>query len=307
MIPCFSANKGLGGVGLCFFSLLLFSSCITTQQDLVGLQEQIRTIDAEVNGIEKSMESTLSGSLDVKLRSIRENQAEAGDDIDKIRREIQDLVGRVEENAYLTRRTVERDISDQDRIKTGLADLNQRVAHLEADMRHLYEYLDLEPPVVSEKQDMEDAAPENSGTVLQTPSADQQTVSPERELYDSMLAMFRAEQYEEAIEGFRGFLNTYPKSDLADNAQFWIGECFMSLKQHEQALIAYQEVIKKYPKGNKVPNAMLRQAAAFLEMGEKDSAKILLRRIAKRYPETKEAQIAGKKIKTLDQANVNPQ
>ena len=74
----------------------------------------------------------------------------------------------------------------------------------------------------------------------------------------------------------------------------------MSLKQHEQALIAYQDVIKKYPKGNKVPNAMLRQAAAFLEMGEKDSAKILLRRITKRYPKTREAQIAEKKIKTLN-------
>ena len=91
----------------------------------------------------------------------------------------------------------------------------------------------------------------------------------------------------------------YPKSDLADNAQFWIGECHMSLEQYEQAILAYQEVIKKHPKGNKVPNAMLRQAVAFAEIKDKTSAKLLLKKVIKEYPNSSEAQIARAKLKTL--------
>jgi tol-pal system protein YbgF len=121
----------------------------------------------------------------------------------------------------------------------------------------------------------------------------------EIELYDSALAAFRGERYEQAMEGFREFLGTYPESDRADNAQFWIGECFMSLKQYEQAILAYQKVIKNYPQGNKVANAMLRQAIAFLELKDKTSAKLLMKRIITTYPNSSEADIAEKKLETI--------
>jgi tol-pal system protein YbgF len=118
-------------------------------------------------------------------------------------------------------------------------------------------------------------------------------------LYDYSLAAFREDRYEKAMEGFREFLAAYPKSDRGDNAQFWIGECYMALKQYEQAILAYQKVIKNYPTGNKVANAMLRQAIAFLEIKDKTSATLLLKRIIKNYPNSSEADIAKKKLETL--------
>ena len=103
-------------------------------------------------------------------------------------------------------------------------------------------------------------------------------------------------------------MKSYPNSDRGDNAQFWIGECYMALKQYEQAILAYDKVVKNYPKGNKVANAMLREAMAFLELKDqksglpkpdKTSATLLLKMIIKNYPNSSEADIAKKKLDTI--------
>ena len=122
---------------------------------------------------------------------------------------------------------------------------------------------------------------------------------PDQTLYDINMDIYRKEKYEEAIVGFKNFLKKYPTSTLADNAAFWIGESYMSLKQYEQAILAFQKVIKTYPRGNKVPNATLRQALAFYELNDKTSAKLLLRKLIKNYPKSNEAKIAGSKLKTM--------
>ena len=132
-----------------------------------------------------------------------------------------------------------------------------------------------------------------------SPCLEKKAVSPEEELYNSALTAYKGGNYEKAITGFEGFLKKYHRSKLADNAQFWIGECYMSLNRYEQAILAYQNVLKKYPKGNKVPNAMLRQAIAFQQIKDKMSYKVILERIIKKYPRSNEAKIARTRLKGI--------
>jgi TolA-binding protein len=58
-------------------------------------------------------------------------------------------------------------------------------------------------------------------------------------------------------------LKRFPKSDNADNAQFWIGEIYYRQKWYETAILEYQKVIENYPKGNKVQASLLKQGFAF--------------------------------------------
>ncbi|MBW2168713.1 MAG: tol-pal system protein YbgF, partial [Deltaproteobacteria bacterium] len=225
-----------------------------------------------------------SADLNSRLKAIRESQAEIVSEFDKVREEVQELSGRFEVSAQMTKRTVERDTTEQDVMKAGLADLNKRIAALEKDTKKIKEYLRLEVP---------------PGAAQQTTVPKEKPVSPEKLLYDITHATYREGRYEEAIEGFKDFLKKYPGSDLADNAQFWIGECYMTLKQFEKAILSYQEVIKKYPNGNKVPNAMIRQALAFYEIKDKTSSRLLLKKVIKKYPNSNEAKIAKAKLKTM--------
>ena len=113
------------------------------------------------------------------------------------------------------------------------------------------------------------------------------------------VALIGQGRFDEAMEGFKRFLDRYPKSELADNAQYWIGECYMALKKYDRAIAAYEDVKKKYPEGNKVPDAMLKQAMAFLEKGDEISTRILLKRIVSAFPESDQAKVAEQRLETL--------
>jgi tol-pal system protein YbgF len=164
-------------------------------------------------------------------------------------------------------------------------------------VRHQQEYLGLEPRRVTVGQSPGGTAGDEGKAV--SVAVPKGLPPKEVERYDSALASFKRGNYEEAMGAFRAFLKSYPKSDRADNAHFWIGECHMALKQYEQAILAYQEVIKRYPNGNKVPNALLRQAIAFLEIKDETSTRLLLNRVIKDYPNSNEARIAKATLDNL--------
>lgn len=278
------------------FSILAFSSCVT-QEEYRRTSDEIISLNRRINKLEETIDAKLGGDIESRLRPVQSKQAEAGAEMDEMRKEIQILSGRVEESDHIVKRVVERDLSEQDAMQASLVLLSQKMTELEAMVKYQHEYLGLEP--LAAQKALEKGAVEKKETGLKPPGIVKEPKSKELGLYDRSLVLFKEGRYEDAKEGFKRFLKTYPKSDRADNAQFWIGECLMSLKQYEQAILAYQEVIKKYPKGNKVPNAMLRQATAFSMINDKISTRLLLKKVIQKYPKSNEAKIARKQLKTL--------
>src|SRR5262249_8546836 len=55
-----------------------------------------------------------------------------------------------------------------------------------------------------------------------------------------------------AIQKLREFLRKSPKSDLADDAQYWIGEAYYANRDYNRAILEFNEVLLRYPKGDKV-------------------------------------------------------
>lgn len=276
--------------GFILFPLLLLTSCVTMQEDILYLNDQVTALNKRVGTLEGSVDDQLKSGLESRFSSMTESQAGMSQEIDSIRQSIQRLDSRMEENNQLVRRTVERDTTEQDLMKAKLVGL-------EKSIKELREHLRLGPPSVTSVQRPEtETAPVKP---VEPQKKEEKMVPPDERLYEDTLKTYKEGKYDEALAGFTLFLKRHPDSKLADNAQFWIGESFMSLSQYEQAILAYQKVIKKYPNGNKVPNAMLRQALAFYEIKDKISAKLLLKKIIKNYPKTSEAKIAEAKLKTL--------
>lgn len=272
--------------------ILLFSSCVY-DKEFTYLNDQVIALNKRVRSLEEGMEKGLD--------PMRSSQAEVQSDLDQIRGEIRKLSGRTEENEHLLRRAVERDLAEQDAMKSTLSKLSEKTATLEAMVEQQHRYLGLE--MLSPKGPEEAAPPAAvKEQVIAKPApapAQPPAVTKDADPYERSLALFKNGKHEEAISGFRGFLRSQPKSELAGNAQFWIGESHMALKQYEQAILAYQEVIKNYPKANIAANATLRQGMAFLEINDKTSARLLFDKVVKTYPNTSEAKIAQQKLSTL--------
>jgi tol-pal system protein YbgF len=294
-----SSLFGFGGIALCLF----LAACVTTQDDMLYMNDQVVALNSRVNKIEESMGTKLSTELDSKLNSIRSNQAELGAELDRIKGEVQGLSGRVDDNKRLIKHTVERDTTGEGVAKETLSEISDRLSQLETQIKQIQADLGLKttgdmrgPYAKTTPLDVKKPPPKQPPVV----AVEREPVSSEEQSYGTALATFKKAEYDQALISFKRFIEEYPKSDLTDNAQFWIGECYMGLEQYEQAILAYQEVIKKYPKGNKVPNAMLRQALAFYEIKDKISSRLLLKKIIKEYPNSSEAKIANTKLKTLN-------
>jgi len=298
----FFSIKHLGiKLGIIIGSLLLFTSCVT-DEDFQYHNDQIVALNKRINSLQESTGS----KLDSKLISIREQQAKIDVEMDKIREETRNVSGRLDENNHLVRRAIERDTTAQDDMGASVTDLKDRISELETKVNRINAYLGLKIDAQQKGQDLkktpmvgETPAPQAEAAKKPAPDIKQPEVSPEKKLYDLTLKHYREEKYEEAIAGFKNFIKKFPKSKLADNAQYWVGESYMGLKQYEQAILAFQTVIKKYPKGNKVPNAILRQALAFYEIKDKTSARLLLKKLIKKYPKSSEAKIAKAKLRTI--------
>jgi len=268
----------------------VISSC-ATDKDMAYLNDQVIALNRRVAKLEEGM--------DTKLSAVRASQ---GVELDQMRGEVQRLSGRLDDNERVLKRSVERDLGDQDVMKRGVTDLSQKVGDLEKMVRAQQEYLGLEAPAPRDGREQAGPTVEPVLPVRPQPAAPAPPPEPSKtkdaDLYDGSIASFRAGKYEDALLGFKDFIKRYPKSERTENAHFWVGECYMALKQYEQAILAFQEVIKKYPKGTKVPGSLLRQSVAFQEINDKTSSKLLLRKIVKEYPNTSEAKIAAKKLES---------
>jgi len=113
------------------------------------------------------------------------------------------------------------------------------------------------------------------------------------------VGMVRSGDPQGAIQRLREFLRKSPRSDSADDAQFFIGEAYYSLRDFNRAILEFNEVLLRYPRGDRVPAALLRQAFAFAELGDKVDARLVLQKLVSEHPKTAEAERGRQKLAEL--------
>jgi tol-pal system protein YbgF len=128
---------------------------------------------------------------------------------------------------------------------------------------------------------------------------DRAPANPANEAYRRALQTYRDGQADQSIQQFREYLRANSKSDLADNAQYWIGEAYYSKGDYNRAIIELNEVLLKYPQGDQVPGALLALATSFSNSGDKIDAKLILQKLISDHPKSEEAEIGRQQLQTL--------
>ncbi len=118
-------------------------------------------------------------------------------------------------------------------------------------------------------------------------------------LYSNGLRDITGGNYELARKEFLDYLKYYGDTDLASNAQFYLGEIAYSQKNYDQAVTEYDHVLTNYPKSFKLAPAHLKKGMALIELGQKTSGVRELRDVVKRFPGTEEERRARAKLKEL--------
>ena len=114
--------------------------------------------------------------------------------------------------------------------------------------------------------------------------------------------------YDLALSEFRQYVETYPSSEMADNAQYWIGEILVAQNKKSDAVAAFEKVKTVNPSGDKTAPALYKRGMILLEMGQREEAVVQLLVLFKDYSKTKEGELAFLKLQEIapESLPVNP-
>jgi tol-pal system protein YbgF len=118
-------------------------------------------------------------------------------------------------------------------------------------------------------------------------------------LYSNGLRDINGKHYDLATQEFQDYLKYYGDTDLASNAQFYLGEIAFMQSQYQQALDSYNKVIENFPKSFKTASSRMRKGFCLAELGQKAAAIRELRTVVRQYPGTDEAKRSAAKLKEM--------
>jgi tol-pal system protein YbgF len=115
-------------------------------------------------------------------------------------------------------------------------------------------------------------------------------------MYETARTDYFAQQYAVAISGFEQFLKAFPRAELADDAQFGIGEAYFAQNKWNEAIAAYTAVVQAYPMSNSVPDAFYKRGLAQDRLGQADAARASWEAAVKGYPDSDAGRLAKQNL-----------
>jgi len=117
------------------------------------------------------------------------------------------------------------------------------------------------------------------------------------QLFQLALDQLRRGSTGTARSAFQDLLTRYPDSDVAGEAQFYIGESWRLEGNTVAADSAYLTVVAKYPKSSRAPTALYKYAQSLEAAGDVPRARSFLELIVKEYPRSDEAVLARDRLR----------
>lgn len=106
----------------------------------------------------------------------------------------------------------------------------------------------------------------------------------EQASYDRAFDLLKQSRYEEAVAAFKEFQTRFPRSSLADSAQYWTAEARYVTRAYDAALHEYSTLIQRYPNSKKLPDAMLKVGYIHFDNEQWEQARRALNAVVIRYP-----------------------
>ena len=182
-------------------------------------------------------------------------------------------------------------------IREKLDDNNVRIGSLTQEMdslRQAMQQLSTRPSFTSDPDPAApDGTPAGGGQPVSTVG-----VSPQK-LFDAARGDYFAGQYDLAILGFADYVKSFPRSDMADDAQVNICSAYVADGKPDKAVEACDLAIRNYPTGDKIPEAYYRKGLALSTLKDIAGARAAFEEVVKKYPDCAEASLARQGLERL--------
>jgi tol-pal system protein YbgF len=174
-------------------------------------------------------------------------------------------------------------------------ELSARQAAYEKDMLLKYEALLERVKIISNRLTQLEAAAKQSSIIELVnqenfPQGREESVQAE---YMKAFGLFSANNFTAAAESFSAFVSSYPESEYAPNARYWLGECYFTLGRFNEAIGAFERVLEMKPSPKRASDAMLRIGSAWYRLDNSARGSQVLKLLIEKYPDSEAAGAAA--------------
>jgi tol-pal system protein YbgF len=262
-----------GSIPLAVLCLLALAVPARADKDVERLQVQVTALQTQIQDMKNAVEL-----LRMDLKRLNELMAE--------------------QNAQVRSTVLDRRMSDE-ALQTSLREISERLNDVSAQM-------DARAAAPAPSPTLGGPGGEPSGPLTNPPAGPSGVPSSPptpaagapapRELYSQAYADYARGNFDLAIQEYEEYLRNYPDTDLADNAQYWIGECLYAKKQFGEAIAAWDTMLRTYPGSDKIPDARFKKGMALERLGRRTQALIEYRYVVDRYPNSEAGRRAREKL-----------
>ncbi|HET7688146.1 MAG TPA: tol-pal system protein YbgF [Candidatus Macondimonas sp.] len=241
-------------------------------------QSQDDPIAFRLNQLESRMEKLEQSQQGARTLDVVSGQQQ-------IQEDLRQLKGSLEQQAFQLQ-------NQEQRINQLMTELQQRIPALGGGT-----------PAPAAEMPMQDV-PASDGTTPAPSPAPVPVASPppvvgEQASYDVAFNLLKEGRYPQAADAFTRFLQQYPSSRLAPNAQYWLAESQYVARNYDVALAEFRKVVAQYPGNPKLPDALLKIGYIHSEKQQWTEAKTALERVIQEYPSSGSADLARQRLNRL--------
>jgi len=270
--------------------LLLLPSVFGQKKEILEMQRDILQMQDQVRSLQRSQDEKLA-AIQVLLQQTLDAANKANTATAVLEASLRDKLKDQEKNLVVPvaglGSKVDQMSSDFSSVRESVADLTSRLGKLQnqvADLSQAIRTLSAPPPPPP------GAAPTAAG-----PPAG---VSAEQ-LYNAALRDRTSGNADLAIAQFKDYIQYFGTSDLAPNAQFYIGEIEYLRGDYTAALAAFDKLLEAYPDNAKTADALLLKGRALVKSGYKAEARTEFETLIKKFPSHENAAKAKMELRAL--------
>jgi tol-pal system protein YbgF len=200
-------------------------------------------------------------SMEVRLEQIMQAQNSTKAELAEITVQLKGLQGQVEKMAASEKDAKARNDQLQDRLST----LSSRLEQVEAPKRSsVIEVVNEDSPPESREESVQAA-------------------------YMKAFGMFSANNFSAASEAFEAFIASYPESEYASNARYWLAECYFSEGRYKEAVDSFTKVLEANPSEKRGSDAMLKSGLSWYKLNDREKGDLTFKALIEKYPQSEAA------------------
>jgi tol-pal system protein YbgF len=269
---------------------------IEIQNDVTLLMQGQRDMQNSMNQNQGVVKTMLQQSIDSASRlntSMSDSVNKLSTSMGMLQKSVQDVQANSGARLATLSTSVQGLADNLDDVRARIGKLNQQLVDLQNSVQGLDAKVAANAPAASPGAAATPGSPSTSS--VSPPSADV--------LYSNGLRDITSGKYDLANQEFQDYVKDYPGTELASNAQFYLGEIAFTQKNYRQALAEYDKVLQNYPNSFKLASAHLRKGLALLALGQKGAGIRELREVIRTYPGSDEAKFARARLHQMGASN----